>query len=183
MGAAFAASAAKAAQSTGQFVTASIAARDAARQQAIAAEQQQVANLAAAQNHVAAAQAVTTGRWRNRGPLRRNWHFTGSIGRFVRQRGSPGHCPRAGHGRRQCRRRRHPTLRGGSGGVECRAAGRPPPVSGCSRERWRFWPVQADWCWRPFRHSACCFRYFRTTNKTVDDLTLSTDQYADALRR
>lgn len=58
MGAAFAASAAKAAQSTGQFVTASIAARDAARQQAIAAEQQQAANLAAAQSHVAAAQAA-----------------------------------------------------------------------------------------------------------------------------
>lgn len=58
MGAAFAASAAKAAQSTGQFVTASIAARDAARQQAIAAEQQQAANIAAAQSHVAAAQAA-----------------------------------------------------------------------------------------------------------------------------
>lgn len=58
MGAAFAASAAKAAQSTGQFVTASIAARDAARQQAIAAEQQQAANIAAAQGHVAAAQAA-----------------------------------------------------------------------------------------------------------------------------
>lgn len=58
MGAAFAASAAKAVQSTGQFVTASIAARDAARQQAIAAEQQQAANIAAAQSHVAAAQAA-----------------------------------------------------------------------------------------------------------------------------
>jgi len=58
MGAAFAASVAKGAQSTAQFVTASIAARDAARQQAIAAEQQQAANLGAAQSNVAAAQAA-----------------------------------------------------------------------------------------------------------------------------
>lgn len=58
MGAAFAASVAKGAQSTAQFVTASIAARDAARQQAIAAEQQQAANLAAAKSNVAAAQAA-----------------------------------------------------------------------------------------------------------------------------
>jgi len=57
-GAAFAASMAKGAQSTAQFVTASLAARDAARQQAIAAEQQQAANLAAAQGQVAAAQAA-----------------------------------------------------------------------------------------------------------------------------
>ena len=58
MGAAFAASVAKGAQSTYQFVTASIAARDAARQQAIAAQQQTAANVAAAQGHVAAAQAA-----------------------------------------------------------------------------------------------------------------------------
>ena len=57
-GAAFAASMVKGAQSTAQFVTASLAARDAARQQAIAAEQQQAANLAAAQGQVAAAQAA-----------------------------------------------------------------------------------------------------------------------------
>ncbi|MDS4070685.1 MAG: tape measure protein, partial [Candidatus Competibacter sp.] len=58
MGAAFAASVAKGAQSMAQFVAASIAARDASRQQAIAAEQQQAANLAAAQGQVAAAQAA-----------------------------------------------------------------------------------------------------------------------------
>ncbi len=58
MGAAFAASVAKGAQSTYQFVAASIAARDAARQQAIAAQQQTAANVAAAQGHVAAAQAA-----------------------------------------------------------------------------------------------------------------------------
>lgn len=58
MGAAFAASAAKAVQSTTQFVTASVAAREAARQQAIAAEQQRVAALASAQGQVAAAQAA-----------------------------------------------------------------------------------------------------------------------------
>jgi tape measure domain-containing protein len=58
MGAAFAASVAKGAQSTYQFVAASIAARDAARQQALAAQQQTAANVAAAQGHVAAAQAA-----------------------------------------------------------------------------------------------------------------------------
>lgn len=58
MGAAFAASVARAAQSTTQYVAATLAAREAARQQAIAAEQQQAANLAAAQGQVAAAQAA-----------------------------------------------------------------------------------------------------------------------------
>lgn len=58
MGAAFVASTAKAVQSTTQFVTASLAAREASRQQAIASEQQVVANVAAAQAQVAAAQGA-----------------------------------------------------------------------------------------------------------------------------
>lgn len=58
MGAAFAASIAKGVQSLGQLAVASVAARDAARQQAVAAEQQQAANLAAVQGQVAAAQAA-----------------------------------------------------------------------------------------------------------------------------
>lgn len=58
MGAAFAASIAKGAQSTVQFAAASIAARDASRQQAIAAEQQSAAALTSAKGQVAAAQAA-----------------------------------------------------------------------------------------------------------------------------
>ena len=58
MGAAFGAAAAKAVQSTYGFVAASIAARNAARDQAVAAAQQQAAALATAQANVAAAQAA-----------------------------------------------------------------------------------------------------------------------------
>ena len=142
MGAAFAASIAKGVQSLGQLAVASVAASNAARQQAIAAEQQQAANLAAVQGQVAAtqaaynralaeqraAQAQLAALESSRGcsPARKPW--PPPAGNRPPPRWPP---PRPPNGMPP-RKPPWPPLRR-----------RPPPAPDCSAARWGFWPVRA----------------------------------------
>ena len=182
MGAAFAASAAKAAQSTGQFVTASIAARDAARQQAIAAEQQQAANLAAAQamspprrlrhNRALAEQRATQAQLASLEAL---------AGLFASEEAlaiARGQATAAANAAAAA------TQRYAAAQAALNAAqGRPPPVSDLFSRALAFLAGPGGLVLAAVSAFGLLFSLFSNNKQTVDDLTLSTDQYADALKK
>ena len=182
MGAAFAASAAKAAQSTGQFVTASIAARDAARQQAIAAEQQQAANLAAAQSHVAAAQAAyNRALAEQRATQAQLASLEALAGLFASEEAlaiARGQATAAANAAAAA------TQRYAAAQAALNAAQGPAAASvGLFSRALAFLAGPAGLVLAAVSAFGLLFSLFSNNKKTVDDLTLSTDQYADALKK
>jgi len=182
MGAAFAASAAKAAQSTGQFVTASIAARDAARQQAIAAEQQQAANIAAAQSHVAAAQAAyNRALAEQRATQAQLASLEALAGLFASEEAlalARGQATAAANAAAAA------TQRYAAAQAALNAAQGPAATSvGLFSRALAFLTGPGGLVLAAVSAFGLLFSLFSDNKQTVDDLTLSTDQYADALKK
>lgn len=182
MGAAFAASAAKAVQSTGQFVTASIAARDAARQQAIAAEQQQAANLAAAQGHVAAAQAAyNRALAEQRATQAQLASLEALAGLFASEEAlaiARGQATAAANAAAAA------TQRYAAAQAALNAAQGPAAASvGLFSRALAFLAGPGGLVLAAVSAFGLLFSLFSNNKQTVDDLTGSTDRYADALER
>jgi len=182
MGAAFAASVAKGAQSTGQFVTASIAARDAARQQAIAAEQQQAANIAAAQSHVAAAQAAyNRALAEQRATQAQLASLEALAGLFASEEAlaiARGQATAAANAAAAA------TQRYAAAQAALNAAQGPAAASvGIFSRALAFLAGPGGLVLAAVSAFGLLFSLFSNNKQTVDDLTLSTDQYADALKK
>ncbi|MBK8123920.1 MAG: tape measure protein [Dokdonella sp.] len=182
MGAAFATAAAKAVQSTWQFVTASIAARDAARQQAIAAEQQQAANIAAAQSHVAAAQAAyNRALAEQRATQAQLASLEALAGLFASEEAlaiARGQATAAANAAAAA------TQRYAAAQAALNAAQGPAAASvGLFSRALAFLAGPGGLVLAAISAFGLLFSLFSDNKQTVDDLTGSTDRYADALKR